>query len=160
MGNRAHILAFGVWRKVLWSDEITFLIGGRTMKERVRRKRGERCCPTCIQHQLHRGYLTPVHAWGTIGYRYKSPLLFIHGSGKSGAFMQKDYLAQVLEPYIQGFLEDMREPPQIETPAQWNLCLWKIAIQPTATNLNRIVAQCGEQPTGLFLCLTLQLHLI
>jgi hypothetical protein len=102
----AHIFWHLEWRKILWSDEVTFLIGGRTAKERVTRKRGERYCSTCIQHQFHRGQTTPVHAWGAIGYGYKSPLLFIQGSGKSGAFVQKDYLVQILEPYIEGFLED------------------------------------------------------
>jgi hypothetical protein len=94
------------WRKVLWSDEVTFLIGGRTVKERVTRKRGERTYPTCIQHQFHRGHTTPVNAWGVIGYGYKSLLLFIQGSGKSGAFTQVDYLVQVLKPYIQGFMDN------------------------------------------------------
>jgi hypothetical protein len=102
----AHIFWHLEWRKVLWSDEVTFLVGGRTVKERVTRKRGERTCPTCIQHQFHRGHTTPVNAWGAIGYGYKSPLLFIQGSGKSGAFKQADYLAQILEPHIQGFIED------------------------------------------------------
>jgi hypothetical protein len=102
----AHIFWHLEWRKILWSDEVTFLIGGRSAKEKVTRKRGERCCPTCIQHQLHRGHTTPVNAWGAIGYGYKSPLLFIQGSGKSGAFKQSDYLTQILEPHIQGFLED------------------------------------------------------
>jgi hypothetical protein len=101
----AHIFWHEEWLKVLWSDEVTFLIGGRIVKEKVTRKRGERTCPTCIQHQLHRGHITPVHAWGAIGYGYKSPLLFIHGSGKTGAFTQKDYLAQVLQPHIQPILE-------------------------------------------------------
>jgi hypothetical protein len=36
------------WRKVLWSDEVTFLISGRIVKERVTRKRGERTYPTYI----------------------------------------------------------------------------------------------------------------
>jgi hypothetical protein len=94
------------WRKVLWSDEVIFLIGGRTVKERVTRKRGERTCPTYIQYQFHRGHTIPVNAWGAIGYGYKSPLLFIQGSSKSGAFTQADYLVQVLEPYIQGFIDN------------------------------------------------------
>jgi hypothetical protein len=101
----AHIFWYTEWLKVLWSDEVTFLIGGRTAKEKVTRKRGERHCETCIQHQLHRGHTTPVNAWGAIGYGYKSPLIFIHGSGKSGAFTQKDYLTQLLQPYIQAILE-------------------------------------------------------
>jgi hypothetical protein len=80
---------------------VTFLIGGRTAKEKVTRKRGERHFDTWIQHQLHRGHATPVHAWGAIGYGYKSPLIFIHGSGKSGAFVQTDYLAQIFKAHIQ-----------------------------------------------------------
>lgn len=84
---------------------MTFLIGGRSAKERVTRKRGERTCETCIQHQLHRGHTTLVHAWGAIGYGYKSPLLFLKGSGKTGAFTQRDYLSQILEPHIRPILE-------------------------------------------------------
>ena len=90
---------------MLWSDEVTFLIRGRSAKEKVTRKRGERTCETCIQHQFHRGHTTPVHAWGAIGYGYKSQLIFIKGSGKAGAFKQVDYLEQILKPYIQPILE-------------------------------------------------------
>jgi hypothetical protein len=100
-----HIFWTKEWLKVLWSDEVTFFVGGRSAKERVTRKRGERTHPTCIQHQFHRGGTVPVNAWGAIGYGYKSPLLFIHGFGKKGAFTQKDYLAQVLAPHIQPILE-------------------------------------------------------
>jgi len=46
-----------------------------------------------------------VNAWGAIGYSYKSPLIFIDGTGKSGAFKQVDYLTQILEPHIQAILE-------------------------------------------------------
>jgi len=100
-----HIFWTVEWLKVLWSDEVTFLVGGRTVKQKVTRKKGERDCPTCIQHQFHRGHTTPVHAWGAIGYGYKSPLIFIQGSGKSGAFVQRNYLAQVLEAHLQPILE-------------------------------------------------------
>ena len=94
------------WRKILWSDEVTFLIGGRKCKEKVIRKKGERFHPDCIQFQMHRGHTTPVHAFGAIGYGYKSQLLFITGTGKNGAFKQSDYLAQVLKPSIEGMLID------------------------------------------------------
>jgi hypothetical protein len=46
----------------------------------------------------------PVNAWGAIGYGYKSPLIFVDGIGKKGAFKQVDYLTQVLE-YLQPILE-------------------------------------------------------
>jgi transposase len=81
------------------------LVGGRTVKQRVTRKRGERTCPTCIQHQFHRGHTTPVSAWGAIGYGYKSPLIFVKGTSKTNALKQVDYLAQVLEPHIRPILK-------------------------------------------------------
>jgi hypothetical protein len=105
----AHIFWTKEWLKVLWSDEVTFLVGGRTVKQRVTRNKDERTHPTYIQHQFHRGNMVPVNAWGAIGYRYKSPLLFVRGSGKKGAFTQKDYLSQVLAPYIEGILEAFAE---------------------------------------------------
>ena len=46
---------------------------------------------------MHCRHTTPVHAFGAIGYSYKSPLLFVKGTGKNGAFTQKNYLEQVLE---------------------------------------------------------------
>ena len=53
---------------------------------------------------MHWGYTTPVHAFGAIGYGYKSQLLFITGTGKNGAFTQKNYLEQVLEKALVGIL--------------------------------------------------------
>jgi transposase len=79
------------------------------VKAKVTRKRGERTYPTCIQHQFYRGHTILVNAWGAIGYGYKSPLLFLSGTGKSGAFKQTDYLGQILEPHIQSILEAFAE---------------------------------------------------
>jgi len=93
------------WSQILWSDEVTFLIGGKKCKQRCIRNRKERCHPDCIQFQMHRGHTTQVHFFGAIGHGYKSRLVQIHGSGKNGAFTQKDYLAQILRPYIMGFLK-------------------------------------------------------
>lgn len=101
----AHIFWTIEWLRVLWSDEVTFLVGGRSAKARVTRNCSERHCLNCIQHQFHRGHTTPVSAWGAIGYGYKSPLIFLHGTGKGTALKQSDYLAQVLEPHIRPILE-------------------------------------------------------
>ncbi len=49
--------------------------------------------------------MTPVSAWGAIGYGYKSPLIFVRGTSKDRALKQADYLAQVLEPHIRPILE-------------------------------------------------------
>ena len=90
---------------MLWSDEVTFLIGGRTAKEKVTRKKGERMHSTCIQHQFHRRGTIPINVWGAIEYSYKSSLLFLDETGKKGAFKQVDYLTQILQLYIQGIIE-------------------------------------------------------
>ena len=94
--------------RVLWLDEVTFLIGGRSAKDKVIRntKKGEseRYYEDYIQHQFHRGYTTPVNTWGAISYGYKSPLIFVDSIGKKGAFKQVDYLAQVLK-HLQPILE-------------------------------------------------------
>jgi len=57
---------------------------------------------------MHRGHTTLVHFFGAVRYSYKSPLVYIHGTGKNSAFKQIDYLKQVLKLYIQSFLESFR----------------------------------------------------
>ena len=97
----AHLFWTVEWLRVLWSDEVTFLVGGRSTNVKVTRNtnkgESEQYCEDCIQHQFHRGHTTAVNAWGAIGYGYKSPLIFVDGTGKKGAFKQVDYLAQVLK---------------------------------------------------------------
>jgi hypothetical protein len=102
------------WRSILWSDEVTFLIGGRKCKEKVICKKGERFHPDCIQFQMHCGHTTPVHAFRAIGYGYKSLLLFVKGIGKNGAFTQKNYLEQVLEKALVGILGAFRQITLLE----------------------------------------------
>ena len=92
----AHMFQTVEQLKVLWLDEVTFLIRGKTVKQKVTRNVNKGCskrfCDTCIQHQLHKGYTTPVNAQGAIRFGYKSPLYFINGHGKNSAFLQTDYL--------------------------------------------------------------------
>jgi DDE superfamily endonuclease len=101
----AYIFWTVEWLKVLWSDEVTFQVGGKSAKERVTRNPQERQCLTCVQYQFHHGYAIAVSAWGAIGYSYKSPLIFVHGTGKRKALKQVDYLSQILEPQIRPILE-------------------------------------------------------
>jgi hypothetical protein len=101
-----HLFWTVQWLTILFSDECSFLIGDRVSKVRVTRKHVERTCSTYIQSQFYRGHTTPVNCWGAIGHNYKSELIIIQGHGKGGAFIQTDYLAQVLEPAIKVILED------------------------------------------------------
>jgi hypothetical protein len=50
-----------------------------------------------------------VHAFKAIGYSYKSLLLFVKGTGKNSAFMQENYLKQVLEKALVGILGAFRQ---------------------------------------------------
>jgi hypothetical protein len=47
-----------------------------------------------------------MNTWEAIGYNYKNPLVFLERSSKKGAFIQKDYLSQILVSYIEFILED------------------------------------------------------
>jgi hypothetical protein len=50
--------------------------------------------------------MIPVNVWGVIRYGYKSPLIFVHSSGKNEAFTQVNYLHQVLsriQPILEAF---------------------------------------------------------
>ena len=90
---------------MLWSDEVTFLIGGQSTKQRVTSNYHKQQYLNCIQHQLYQGHTTSVSAWGAVGFGYKSLLIFVKGSGKANALKQVDYLSQILEPYIQPILK-------------------------------------------------------
>ena len=95
------------WQRVLWTDECTFELDLR-VKQRVTRRRGERFEPDKTQWQKRRKTPGRINIWGGIAHNYKSPLIFIDGSGKNGAFLQKDYVAQVLEAHMDDIMADMR----------------------------------------------------
>jgi hypothetical protein len=86
-------------------DKVIFLIRDRKYKERVIYKKGEQFYPNCIQFQIHCRYTTPVYIFGTIGYSYKSLLLFVKSTDKNSTFIQENYLEQVLEKALVGILK-------------------------------------------------------
>lgn len=45
-----HLFWTVEWLRVLWSDEVTLLVGGRSVNAKVTRKIYERYCEDCIQH--------------------------------------------------------------------------------------------------------------
>ena len=95
------------WHRILWTDECTFELDLR-VRERVTRKRGQRFEPGKTQWQKRRNSPGRINFWGGIAHNYKSPLVFIDGSGKNGAFLQVDYVEQVLEAHMESIMEDMR----------------------------------------------------
>ena len=95
------------WSKVLWTDECTFELDLR-VKQRVTRERGQQFDTTKIQWQKRRKEPACINIWGAIGYNYKSPLVFIDGNGKNGAFLQADYTEQVLDAHMLSIMQDFK----------------------------------------------------
>ena len=58
-----------------------------------------------------------MSAWGAIGFGYKSPLIFVEGTGKAKALKQVDYLSQILEPHIRPILEAFTAITHLLRPA-------------------------------------------
>ena len=73
------------------------------------RARGQRYDTNKIQWLKRRKEPGRINIWGAIGYNYKSPLVFINGHGKRGAFLQADYVEQVLEEHVCVILADFKE---------------------------------------------------
>jgi 2-hydroxy-3-keto-5-methylthiopentenyl-1-phosphate phosphatase len=90
------------WHRVRFSDESHFGLGppGRI---RVWRKTNERYCKDCLDEVN-----TPkdsdfkiLHAWGAIGYNFKSNLIFYNiESNSNGKMTQQDYINQIPIPEV------------------------------------------------------------
>ena len=68
---------------------------------------GERYYPDCIQTDLKQENTDKkrVHAWGAIGYNFKSPLVFYDiPSNSNGKMTQKAYINQILEPIVKPWI--------------------------------------------------------
>ena len=96
------------WERILWTDECTFELDIR-VPQRVTRRRGTRNDPMNTLWQVRRKSPGRLNIWGGIAHNYKSPLIWLDGSGKNGALIQKDYVEQVLEPHMMAMLEAIRQ---------------------------------------------------
>lgn len=70
------------WQPHMYSDECSFDTSQRG-KIWVTRLPGERYHEDCIEHSKHSGR-EGFMAWGAISYNWKSPLVFLQGTGKNG----------------------------------------------------------------------------
>ncbi len=91
------------WKSVMFTDECTIMLNQRR-NLRVLHRRGERFKRTKIVHVAHRPFCGCVNIWAGIGYNFRTPPIFLTGSGKRGAFKQADYRAQIL-PQLVGMME-------------------------------------------------------
>ncbi|KUJ08735.1 uncharacterized protein LY89DRAFT_562602, partial [Mollisia scopiformis] len=60
------------WSQILYSDEVTFQVGGKKCKQRCIRNKKERCHPDCIQFQMHRGGTIPFMEDGNSAHGHKT----------------------------------------------------------------------------------------
>jgi hypothetical protein len=103
----------GLWSKVIWTDECSFVTGERDRLFITRRK-GERYHKDCIQ-SVYRSGRTSFMVWGAIGYGWKSKLIFLDkctdpeskGQGQRG-INSFDYGDQIL-PYLKRALAELGE---------------------------------------------------
>jgi hypothetical protein len=74
----------------------------------VIRRPGERYCQDCIQAEPKQKDTDQkrIHAWGAIGYGFKSPLVFYDiPSNSNGKMTQKAYIQQILEPIVKPWID-------------------------------------------------------
>jgi hypothetical protein len=95
------------WKRVRFSDEVHFCLGpqGRLM---IIRRPGERYCQNCIQSEPKQQDTDKkrIHAWGAIGYNFKSPLVFYNiPSNSNGKMTQQAYIDQILEPVVKPWID-------------------------------------------------------
>lgn len=85
------------WRPKIYGDESSF--------DASTRQPGEKYHTDCMYHTYHSGRTT-IMVYGAISYNWKSPIIFIEGTGKRGGMTSKDYLRQVLVPLIGPAMRD------------------------------------------------------
>ena len=90
------------WRRVRFSDEVHFGYGSES-KPRILRRPWERTCADCVVERKDptEKDQKKVHAWGAIGYDFKSELTFYDiSSNTNGKMTQDAYIKQILEPIV------------------------------------------------------------
>ena len=90
------------WIRVRFSDEVHFGFGPEG-KVLVFRRPWERYCSDCIIERREPASkdLKRLHAWGAIGYGFKSELIFYEiASNINGKMTQQAYIDQILEPVV------------------------------------------------------------
>ena len=86
------------WKQHIYSDVAAFNTSAEGIKWATCKVK-ERYHKDCIQSSFWSGR-SSFMIWAAIGWNYKSPLIFVEGSGKRGGMVQKDYEEQILKPII------------------------------------------------------------
>jgi hypothetical protein len=86
------------WFDWHFSDEVTLTTGMQATKM-VIRTMGDRHNPDCNSNQFRSGRAS-FSCWGSVGWFWKSPLIFLEGHGKRDGFTQEDYAEQVIDAVV------------------------------------------------------------
>lgn len=95
------------WRKVRFSDEVHFGYGPEAVP-RVLRRPWEKDCPDCVTERREPSVkqMKKVHAWGAIGYDFKSELIFYDNPSNGNGKMSQDlYLTIILKAVVLPWIE-------------------------------------------------------
>lgn len=92
------------WHHVVFSDESRFCLWVHDGRKRVRRFRGERRNPDFFVER-HTARTPGLMVWGAICHGSRSPLVFIEGT-----LTATSYVANVLEPILLPYLQDLEAP--------------------------------------------------
>jgi len=86
------------WYDWHFSDEVTLTTGMQATKMVIRTV-GDRHNPDCNSNQFRSGRAS-FSCWGSVGWYWKSPLIFLEGHGTKGGFTQENYAQQIIDPVV------------------------------------------------------------
>ncbi|TKX20112.1 hypothetical protein C1H76_7795 [Elsinoe australis] len=94
------------WRRVRFSDE-AHCGWGPEGKLWITRKPGERYCKDCIQEQNEPKEKDKerIHCWGSIGYNFKSELIFYTSKSPNGKLSHDVYADQILNIEVKRWID-------------------------------------------------------
>jgi hypothetical protein len=95
------------WKDIRFSDEIHFGYATGFDTPYVLCKPGCQNCPDCIAQDIppNDQNSKKVHAWATVGYNFKSNIVFYDAGNTNGKMTHKCYRDQILEPIIRNWLK-------------------------------------------------------
>ena len=94
------------WKRVRFSDEVHFGLGpqGKLM---IIRKKGQRYCHNCIQEEREprEADKKKLHAWGAVGYNFKSDLVFYDIPTNNNGKMTHQKYIEILEEHVKPWIQ-------------------------------------------------------
>jgi len=147
MGNNTYLLAYGVVEgPMVRRGHISS--GRKDGEGKVTRNNKERDCETCIQHQFHRGGTVPVNAWGQLDMATRVHCYLSRVLAREEPLPRRIIYRK--SSYTSSQFLKLSPSSPTNCAQQWSPCLWRMAIQLTATSLHVTAAPSTVQSTVLY----------